>query len=191
MTAVTPKRFTLNDYHRLIDLKFFAEGDRIELIRGELIQMAAKGTPHSVCNTRLLYELLPLLRDCALVRNQGPVILPLDSEPEPDFAIVRFRDDLYLSTHPYPDDIVLIIEVSDSSLDYDQTTKLSLYAENQIQHYWIVNLVDRCLEQYSEPYQKATGEFGYRSKHISLRHEQVELPNFSGILLDLSKIFWS
>lgn len=188
MTAVTPKRFTVDDYHRLVNLGFFAEGDRIELIRGELIQMAAKGTPHSVCNTRLLYELIPLLGNQALVRNQEPVILPLDSEPEPDFAIVRLRDDQYLSTHPYPEDILLIIEVSDSSLDYDQTTKLSLYAEHQIQHYWIVNLSDRCLEQYREPYQKETG-FGYQSKRIALPHESVELPQFSKLLLDLNKIF--
>ncbi|MDX2244448.1 MAG: Uma2 family endonuclease [Leptolyngbyaceae cyanobacterium bins.302] len=189
MSVVTTKKFTLDEYHRLIELGFLTESDRVELIRGELVKMAAKGTPHSVCNTALLYELLPALMGRAIVRNQEPIILPLDSEPEPDFAIVRLRPDLYQNSHPLPEDILLLIEVSDSTLNYDQTTKLAVYAENNIQHYWIVNLVANRLERYSQSYRNQNGDCGYRVREISLWNESVAIPGFEDITLDLAKVF--
>ncbi|HEY9616815.1 MAG TPA: Uma2 family endonuclease [Microcoleaceae cyanobacterium] len=182
------KRFTVDDYHRLIELGFIKEGDRIELMRGELVQMVAKGTPHSSCNTRLLYELLPLLGDRAIVRHQDPVTLPLHSEPEPDFAIVKVRGDRYRSAHPQPEDILLIIEVSDSTLTYDQTTKLSVYAEHQIPDYWIVNLVANQLECYSQPYHAASDDYGYRLKQIALPNETIALPGFENLQLNLAAV---
>ena len=94
-----------------------------------------------------------------------------------------------MSSHPHTEDIVLLIEISDSSLDYDQTTKLSVYAENNITDYWIFNLVDFCLECYSEPYQKSQGEFGYLRKLIYLPNQSVNLPYFPDLTLDLSKVF--
>jgi len=189
MSVVSTKRFTLDEYHRLIELGFLTEDDRVELIRGELVKMAAKGTPHSVCNTALSYELLPKLIGRALVRTQEPVILPLDSEPEPDFAIVRLRSDNYRDSHPLPDDVYLIIEVSDSTLGYDQTTKLAVYAENNIQHYWIMNLIAHRLERYSQPYRNENSECGYRTMQISLRTEVVRLPQFEDVTLNLAKVF--
>ncbi len=153
MTSVTPKRFSLAEYHRLIELGFFKENERVELIRGQIIQMAAKGTPHSVCNTMLFGELFTLLQGQATVRNQEPIILGNDSEPEPDLVIVRNRSDRYLDSHPGIADILLVIEVSDSPLKYDQETKLSPYAESEIGNYWLFNLVANCLEAYSQPFQ--------------------------------------
>jgi Uma2 family endonuclease len=189
MTLVTPKRFTIAEYHRLIDLGFLSEDDRVELIRGELMQMAAKGTLHSVCNTKLFGELSRLVGDRAVVRGQEPIILPTDSEPEPDIAIARGLADDYLSAHPQPENILLVIEVSDSSLDYDQNTKLALYAEDGISHYWIVNLVANQLECYSQPYQDAQERFGYRFKQIALRSESVILPGFPDLYLELDRVF--
>jgi len=84
MTAVTAKRFSIAEYHRLGELGFFAPDDRVELIRGEIIIKAAKSTLHSVCNSFLLRELYPLLGKLAIVRGQEPIILSADSEPEPD-----------------------------------------------------------------------------------------------------------
>jgi Uma2 family endonuclease len=188
MPSVTTKRFTLVEYHRLIELGFLTADDRVELIRGELVQMAAKGTRHSVCNTKLVRELDRLIGDRAVVRGQEPIILPADSEPEPDVAIAQGQPDVYLSNHPYPKDILLVIEVSDSTLEYDQTVKLSLYAEGQIQDYWIVNLVANQLERYSQFYEDE-GRFGYRSKHISLRNETISLPGLSNLMLDLNRVF--
>jgi Uma2 family endonuclease len=153
MTIVTPKRFTIDDYHRLIELGFLNETDRVELIRGELIQMVAQGTPHTFSLTRLCRR--------------------LDHLPH----------------HPYPEDVLLVVEISDSTLRYDQTTKLGLYAEAGISNYWIVNLNARQLECYSQPYQDAQNEYNYLNKQIYLPNQSVSIPEFDDALLDLSKIF--
>jgi len=140
MTIATTKHFTLDEYNRLAELGFFDEGDRVELIRGEIIQMIAKGTPHSVCGTRLNREMTKLIGDRATVRTQEPLQLLPNSAPEPDYAVVQNREDDYLASHPEPEDVVLVIEISDSSLSYDQNVKLKLYAESGIQNHWIFNL---------------------------------------------------
>lgn len=189
MSQVLIKRFTVDEYHRLTELGFFTEDDGIELIRGELVQMAAKGTPHSVCNTKLVQQLDRLILDLAVVRGQEPITLPNNSEPEPDAVIARGQPDSYLSHHPYSADILLVVEVSDTTLDYDQTIKLSLYAEAQIEEYWIVNLVANQLERYRHPYQDAQGNFGYRTKQISLRTDTIALPEFPALVLDLNRVF--
>lgn len=189
MAIATVKKFTIQDYHRLTELGFFKKEDKIELIRGEIIEMAAKGTSHSVCETRLERELYKLIGERATLRGQQPIILSSYSEPEPDRVIVKNREDDYLNSHPHTEDILLLIEISDSSLDYDQSTKLSVYAENNITNYWIFNLVDFCLECYCQPYQNLQGEFGYRNKSIYLPNESVTLPCFPDLTLDLSKVF--
>ncbi|MEL7039542.1 MAG: Uma2 family endonuclease [Cyanobacteria bacterium J06592_8] len=189
MAIATPKRFTISEYHQLTELGFFTEDDRVELIAGEIFQMAAKGTPHSVCETRLERELYKLIGDKATLRGQQPIILSSNSEPEPDRVIVVNREDDYLSSHPTPEDILLLIEISDSSLDYDQEFKLAVYAENQIKDYWIFNLINYQLECYSEPYQKRDQSFSYRRKLIFLQNETVELSSFPELSLELSKVF--
>lgn len=190
MTTVTAKRFSIAEYHRLGELEFFAPDERVELIRGEIIKMAAKGRFHSVCNSLLVEELIILLTRRARVRVQEPIILSTtDSEPEPDVVIARNRSDNYLSSHPEPADILLVIEVSDSTLKYDQKTKLSLYAEAGIANYWIFNLVDTQLEIHSEPYQKRQGDFNYRSQRVVLPNEAVVIPGFPDLSLDLSLVF--
>ena len=186
---VTPKRFTIDEYHRLIELGFFTEEDRIELIRGELIQMAAKGTFHSVCSSILCRRLDRILGDKAVIRGQDPITLLDNSEPEPDVVIARGKDEDYLAHHPYIEDIFLVIEISDSTLDYDQTTKLSLYSEAGINNYWIVNLQVGQLECYSQPYQDNQGEFNYLNKQIFLANQSVNIPGFEDALLELSRIF--
>jgi Uma2 family endonuclease len=189
MTAPTLKRFTLAEYNRLAELGFLGEDDRVELIHGQIIKMSAKGTAHEVCMTRLLRELPRLLGDRATLRSQAPLILLPDSAPEPDFAIVQNRADDYLSSHPEPADVLLVIEISDSSLSYDQEVKLSLYAEARISDYWIFNLVENHLEVYSEPYQDLQGKFGYGIKRIILPNRAIAVSCFPDLLLDLSKIF--
>ncbi len=189
MTIALPKRFTLDEYNRLAELGFFNENDRVELIRGEIIQMIAKGTPHSVCGTRLNREITKLIGDCATARTQEPLQLPPNSAPEPDYAIVQNREDDYLTSHPAPEDVIVVIEISDSSLSYDQEIKLKLYAESGIQNYWIFNLRETILEIYSDPYQTTQGIFGYRVKQILLPTDEVGLPGFQDAVLDLTKVF--
>ncbi|MBX9257731.1 Uma2 family endonuclease [Desmonostoc muscorum CCALA 125] len=198
MNVVTPKRFTIAEYHQLIELGFLQDKDRVELIRGELIQMTAKGTPHTVCSSILCRQLDRLLGDVwrqvasrlrAVIRGQYPITLPNQSEPEPDVVIARGKDEDYLPHHPYPEDILLVIEISDTTLDYDQTTKRSLYAEAGIYHYWIMNLPARQLECYSQPYQNAQKQFNYLSKQIFLSNQSVVIPGFKDVILDLNRLF--
>lgn len=151
--------------------------------------MAAKGTPHSVCETRLERELYKLVGDRATLRKQQPITLSNNSEPEPDRVIAKNRDDDYLANHPSPYDILLLIEIGDSSLKYDQDEKLPIYAEPGICNYWIFNLVDYYLECYSEPYQALQGKFGYRRKFIYLPNESVNLRCFPDLVLNLFKVF--
>ncbi|MDZ8068122.1 MAG: Uma2 family endonuclease [Nostoc sp. DedQUE08] len=189
MSLTTAKRFTIAEYHRLAELGFFEENDLVELIKGEIIQIAAKGTSHSVCETRLEQELYKLVGDRATLRGQQPITLSNNSEPEPDRVIAKNRDDDYLANHPSPSDILFLIEIADSSLKYDQEEKLPIYAEAGISDYWIFNLVDNYLECYSEPYQALQSKFGYRRKFIYLPNESVNLPCFSDLVVDLSKVF--
>ncbi|WP_375510313.1 Uma2 family endonuclease [uncultured Nostoc sp.] len=189
MSLTTAKRFTIAEYHRLAELGFFEENDRVELIKGEIIQMSAKGTSHSVCATRLEQKLYKLVGDRATLRGRQPITLSDNSEPEPDRVIAKNRDDDYLANHPSPSDILLLIEIADSSLKYEQEEKLLIYAEANISDYWIFNLVDNYLECYSEPYQTLQVKFGYRRKLIYLPNESVNLPCFSDLVVDLFKVF--
>ncbi|WP_370589581.1 Uma2 family endonuclease [Tychonema sp. LEGE 07203] len=160
------------------------------MIRGELIIKGAKITFHSVCKSLLIQELVILLGRIAHLRVQEPIILfTTDSEPEPDVVIARNHPDNYLASHPEPADILLVIEASDSTLNYDRKTKLSLYAEAGIANYWIFNLVDNQLEMHSQPYQKRQGDFNYRSQRVLLPDEAVAIPGFPDLSLDLSLVF--
>jgi Uma2 family endonuclease len=125
----------------------------------------------------------------ATARTQDLLQLLPNSAPEPDYAIVRNREDDYLSAHPEAEDVMLVIEISDSSLEYDQDVKLKLYAESGIQNYWIFNLQESILEIYSEPYQTPQGTFGYRVKRILLPNDAIGLPGLSDSTLNLAHVF--
>ena len=197
MIAATRKKFTIEEYHRLVDLGFFTENDRIELIRGEIIEIAAKRTPHSVCNSQLWKQLYKLVGNQAEIRVQEPIVLFNHSEPEPDVVVARKKDDNYLSAHPSAADIILVIEISDSTLKYDspketlreRETKLPLYAEAGIKDYWIINLVARHLEVHTNPFSGTQGKFAYRNKTIVLPNETINIPEFTSSNLELNLIF--
>jgi Uma2 family endonuclease len=189
MSIAQAKRFTLDEYHRLGELGFFHEDDHIELINGEIIEMASKGTAHETCLRNLWKQLPKIVGDRATLQSQAPITLPPNSEPEPDFAIVQNRDDNYLSSHPKPTDVLLVMEVSDSSLAYDQDVKIPLYAKAGIIDYWIFNLFDNYLEAYSEPYQDNQDRYGYSNKRIVLSTQVINFPCFPDLSLDLARVF--
>lgn len=189
MTSTTAKRFTIEDYHRLTELGFFSEDDRVELIRGEIMQMAAKGTAHTNCCRDLLEELAGLVTGRAKLQCQDPIILSPNSEPEPDFAILRKRADNYRFSLPQAEDVYFVIEIADSTLKYDREVKMLLYAEAGISDYWLFNLIDNHLETYSQPYHKGRNSFGYSLKRIILPDQTIELPYFPDLILNLAKVF--
>jgi Uma2 family endonuclease len=151
MTArLPPHRFTVPQYEKMIDVGILNEDDRVELIRGEIVAKMPIGDLHIACIDRLTRQMIRKVGDDAIVSIQNPIRLA-DSEPEPDLVLKRPRDDFYASGKPGAADVLLLIEVADSTLDRDRDVKRPLYAENGITEYWIVNLPDRCLEVYRQP----------------------------------------
>lgn len=140
--------WTRDEYHRMATLGLF-EGRRVELIEGQVIDMAAMKSPHAVAVDLVDAALKAIFGAGYYVRQQKPLVMGDLSEPEPDVAVVKGRIRDYANAHPTTAE--LIVEVADSSLSYDRTTKGSLYAKAEIQDYWILNLVNRQLEVYRQP----------------------------------------
>ena len=127
-------RFSVDEYEQMIEHGILTENARVELIRGEIIEKMAIGDPHAACVKRTNRLLGLTFGSRSLISVQDPIRL-IDSEPEPDVALLLPRDDFYLSGKPRPADILLLIEVSDSSLEYDRLVKLPMYAEAGIAEY--------------------------------------------------------
>jgi Uma2 family endonuclease len=146
--APAPRRFSIDEYHRLIDAGILHEDERIELVEGVVVQMSPQKERHMRALVRLTRWLTRSLGDEYEVRPQGPLTLA-DSEPEPDVAVVRVSPGVSADAHPAH--ALLVIEVSDSSLSFDRTVKARVYARARIPEYWIVNLADRCVEVRRDP----------------------------------------
>ena len=154
----TLHRLTVDEYEGMIASGALAEDDRVELIRGEVVPKMPIGDEHAACVGQLTFRLTPLLQRRALVWTRNPIRLAA-SMPEPDLALVHSRDDFYRSGKPRPADIDLVIEVADSSLATDRDSKATLYAENGIPEYGIVNLNDAAVEVHRGP--RADGTWTY------------------------------
>jgi Uma2 family endonuclease len=144
------RRFSVAEYHRLIELGILTEDDNLELLDGYLVHKMARNPPHDSTLSRLSRILNRHILDEWQVRVQMGVTLS-HSEPEPDIAVVRGDDHAFDRRHPGPADFGIIVEVSDSTLDGDRVDKFRIYAQSNIPEYWIVNLVDRQIEVYSSP----------------------------------------
>jgi Uma2 family endonuclease len=149
--VITRRKFNVDDYHRMGDAGILGEDDRVELIDGEIITMAPIGQDHAGTVNRLNETLFHAFAGRAIVSVQNPVRLDDKSEPQPDFAVLRRRDDYYTSGPPGPADVLLLIEVADSSLRFDRAVKLPLYARAGIPEVWIVDLKQRTVEVHTAP----------------------------------------
>ena len=146
------RQLTVDEYHRMIDADILHEGERVELIDGVLIQMCAQKARHSAVTTQIAESFYPLvLQGKAKLRIQLPITLNDHTEPEPDLAVVKIRKDAYFDSHPTPEDVLLLIEVSDTTLGMDKSIKLPRYAASEIPEVWIINFVSNCIEVYREP----------------------------------------
>lgn len=148
--VVSTYRWTVERYHQAIAAGLF-EDQPIELLQGALIVMSPEGEPHAYYNTEAADYLRLLLGDRAKVRDAKPITLPNDSEPIPDLAIVKPLGVVYLDHHPYPADILWVIEFSQATLTKDLQTKKLIYAEAGIVEYWVVNLREACLHVFRHP----------------------------------------
>ncbi len=176
--------FTVDEFDRMGEAGIFTEDDRVELIRGEIVEMSPIGDPHINCVDRLTYLLVPPLQGRAIVRVQSPVKLFPDSEPEPDVTLLRWREDFYASERPTIADILLIIEVADSSLRYDLETKLPLYAERNIPETWVANVVTREVTVARDP-----GPQGYRDIRVLRGDDRLSPLAFPDVILTPEQLF--
>ncbi|MDQ6695160.1 MAG: Uma2 family endonuclease [Chloroflexota bacterium] len=145
------KLFTIDDYDRIIDSGILKEDDRVELLSGEIVEMAPIGLRHAVCVARIEDLLHEQTRRRAIVWVQNPIWLPGDSVPQPDLALLKQRADFYLEHRPTPEDVLLLIEVADTSLFSDRIAKVPIYAQAGINRLWLVNLVENVIEVYTDP----------------------------------------
>ena len=151
---ISKRLFTVYDYHRMVDAGILHEDDRVELIHGEIVAMSPIGPRHSAAVLRATQTLVKLVGGRAIVGVQGSVRLDEYDEPQPDLYLLRPKDDFYASGHAGPSDIFLIIEVADSSLEYDQTIKMELYAETGVPEYWVADIQNDYVITYSDIHEK-------------------------------------
>lgn len=184
VTEALIHRFDIETYHRLITEGILREDDRVELIEGRIVDMTPIGSRHSAVVKRLNNLFTRKVQGRAIVGVQDPIqLIQEQSEPEPDITLLKYREDFYSSELPKGEDVLLIIEVADTSLDHDREIKIPLYAQAMIQEVWLVNLLENCIEMYSSP-----SSAGYEFRRIT-RHDQAVSPgNFSDISLTANQI---
>ena len=151
MTAAPPRRFTVDEYHRLAEVGVLHEDDRVELLNGVIVNMMPIGPFHGGSVNRLNQIFTQAGGGRWITSVQNPVHIGQHNEPQPDLLLLHPRDDFYESRHPEPADVYLLIEVSDSTLLTDREEKLPIYAKGGIPEVWIVNLPERVIEVYTTP----------------------------------------
>ncbi len=175
--------FTVDEYYAMAEAGILAPDERVELLDGRIYLMSPVGSPHAACVDRLNQWFTLHVAGAAIVRIQSPIHLGGRTEPEPDVALLNRRDDFYASGHPTPADVLLAIEVADSTLASDRALKLPLYARHGIREAWIVNLPDACVEVYSEP----TPE-GYRRRERRTSGQTLGVPAFPDLSLSVDDV---
>jgi Uma2 family endonuclease len=148
---LTRRRFNVDEYYAMARAGILAEDERVELLDGEVVVMTPIGIRHQACVDRLTDAFSRRCTDRAVVRVQGPVRLDEYAEPEPDVALLRRPLERYDVAHPTPEDVLLVVEVADTSLERDRGPKLSFYARAGIVEVWIVNVEAREIEVYRQP----------------------------------------
>ena len=164
---------TVEDYHKMIRAGILSQNDQVELLNGQIIKMSPIGSQHAACVEKIDELLKVLLKGKASVRAQNPVILGDLSEPEPDIAIVKRKENYYADGHPQSDEIFLIMEVADSSLEKDRQAKLPIYARAMIPEYWIIDLENQSVEVYTNPQDNL-----YKTKRLFLASDTIQLEIF-------------
>ncbi|HET7344082.1 MAG TPA: Uma2 family endonuclease [Methylomirabilota bacterium] len=183
--AVARRLFTRGEYHRMAEVGILKETDRVELIRGEIVQMSPQGFRHRAFIDNLTHLLATRIGDRAIVSIQMPVALSEDTEPEPDVQILRRGEVPYKNREVTAADALLVVEVAETSLAYDRSTKLRLYAAAGVPEYWIVDCAAEGVEVHRAPEAD-----GYREvTRITGATATVAMQAFPDVALALHEIF--
>jgi Uma2 family endonuclease len=169
---IARRRFTISEFEKMIRKGVFEEDERIELIDGEIVDMSPIELAHMVCVSRLNLWFTSRLGQTALVWVQNAIRMPNNTRPQPDIVLLKWRDDLYAGKHPTEKDVLLMIEVAASSLNYDRKVKGPRYAAAGIPEYWIINLPKSIVEVYS-----GLNQGRYENVRTAGRGELLPLPN--------------
>jgi Uma2 family endonuclease len=184
MAEPLKRLFTRDEYYALAEAGILGPEDRVELIEGEIYRMAPIGNPHAGCVNRLVHRFSALTTaGRAVLSPQNPVNLTDISEPQPDVTLLRPRKDFYGEGHPTPEDILLLVEVADSSIGFDRGTKLPLYARCGIPEAWLVDLIKGVLEVHRDP-----ARDGYRSVQRLRQGDRIAPQAFPDFVIAVESI---
>jgi Uma2 family endonuclease len=178
--TITPQkhRLTVDDYHKMGAIGILSEEDRVEMIEGEVIDMAPIGSAHAACVRYLLHAFAPQLANAATLDIQNPLQLDEHSEPQPDLMLLKPRPDFYLRAHPQAKDVLLLVEVAESSVAYDREVKIPLYARHQLPEIWLFDLRAQRLDIFLDPSPE-----GYKKILCPSREERVTPSLLPGIII--------
>jgi len=176
--------FTVEEYERMGEAGIFPPNARLELIEGEIYEMSPIGSPHAACVDALALLFNEVARRRFIVRVQSPIRLNDFSEPQPDVSLLRWRDDFYRGAHPTPADVLLVVEVSDTTTETDRKVKVPLYARAGIPEAWLVNIPDGRIEVYSDPSGDAYGQV----KQFE-RGEQAQSSTLKELVMSVDELF--
>lgn len=181
-TTVKTHAITVAEFERMVAAGVYGPKDRIELIDGQLIDVPPQGPPHMGTLTR--FELrFRAFGTRALVRGQGPLQVGVDSQPEPDIALVRWNDRCYIDAHPTVEDTYAVVEISYTSLQFDRDVKRRLYGAAGVPEYWIIDLAAGAIEVYREPHQ-----LGYASSSVFHRGQRVSVAAFPDVVFTVDEL---
>ena len=166
------RTFTIGEYHKLASLGVLREDDRVELLNGRIYTMTPIGSRHAECVRRLTEILIFKVAPKVRVSVQNPIRLNNHSEPEPDFALLVPKD-VYFGRHPRPDEVLLVIEVADTTLDFDLDVKTPLYARAGIREVWVIALDEQRVHVYRRP-----GADGYTEHSVLQSGDSLEVGAF-------------
>ena len=173
-------RITVDEFIRMAEVGLLAPDARVELIEGVIVDMAPIGSVHGRDVDLISERFVLAVHGEAIVRTQGSVQLSDDTLPQPDIALLRFREDGYIGKHPNGSDILLVVEVADSSVDYDFGKKLKLYARYGVQEVWVLNVQTDTLHFF-----RSRTDLGYREETSTQRPRIIPIPSL-GLAVDLS-----
>ena len=151
LIAARRRPFTVGEYYRMAEADILTEEDRVELIAGQIVAMSPIGSRHAACVKRLNVLMGKIVGDSMLIGVQDPIRLDAYSAPEPDLVLLRPRADFYAAAHPSAADVLLAIEVADTSIDYDREVKLPLYAQAGLAEVWLIDLQKGRIEVFARP----------------------------------------
>ncbi|HJQ30979.1 MAG TPA: Uma2 family endonuclease [Pyrinomonadaceae bacterium] len=181
--ALDKYSFTAEEFERMGEAGILRQDARLELIEGEIFEMSPIGSSHAACVNFLSRLLNRLFGDAYIVATQNPIRLDDFSEPQPDVALLRWRDDYYRGAHPQPDDVLLVIEAADTTVVTDRKTKMPLYARAGIPEAWLVNIPEEQVEVYSDP-----ADGAYRRAEVFGRGAEARSQTVEGLAVGVTEL---